>query len=296
MCGPTDKHGVIAEKIQNISHGIANRVGVRSRIQQSYRTSCVLRDDQGTGVALPAEIAAYNADLIRVVHGELGSGAVAIDGVIDTGADVRGFNRGACQSGGAPRFCDRPADGHAAFGNSCAPLRSARHGNAISVRRRAEINDVPRRIDFSKDDLRDGGVDVWTWVSLQIGELRQIRNGRGAGGGACCSINQARLNDGIAHGGAIAARQDVIVAQNILHAAANNQRTERSAAAGDGVFRRVVYEVMRVAAGGAKFDGNRLGIGIIGNDGYGGSRASGRVRLGYSRNGQGRCYGVALAI
>jgi hypothetical protein len=56
------------EKFKTSATG-CHRVSVGPCIQQSYRC-CVLRHDQRTGVALTAEVAAYDAYLIRVVRRE----------------------------------------------------------------------------------------------------------------------------------------------------------------------------------------------------------------------------------
>ena len=74
-------------------------------------------------------------------------------------------------------------------------------------------------------------------------------------------VDQSRLHDGIAHGGVIAARQHVVVAQQVLSAAVVlDQRAEGPAAAvGDGVAARV--EVVVVSAGTAqRHQGRQLAL------------------------------------
>src|ERR1700681_934043 len=177
------------EKIQHISDGIADRIDVRSRIQQSHGVSRVLRNDQRPRVALTAEVPAYDAYLIHIWDREFGSCPVAVHGVIHARADICRLDRGASQSGGPARFCDRPTYGQAAHGQPCASLRSASYGNAVGVHGSAEVNNFSSRINFSCDNLRDGSVNIGARAGLQIGELRQIRNGGGPGGGAGWSIN-----------------------------------------------------------------------------------------------------------
>src|SRR5882724_7346226 len=154
----------------------------------------------------------------------------------------------------------------------------ARHRNTVRVRCSAEIVDGPSRRNVAGNDLRNRGVNLGRRASFKVVKLGKIGYGGGLRLAAVC-VNQARLNYGIAAGcwREVRSREDVRIAQDVLGAAAYNERAKRAPAARYGVAagRRIVG----VSPACPKVHRNRLSTPIGGHQRNRGRTTRGGTRL-----------------
>jgi len=258
-----DAVGAALEEIEDVGNRIADGVGIGACEEEGYGIGGVLGDDEGAGIAFGAEAAADDVHLVGVVDVESSARATAL--LVLDAIYVDGYrqDRRAGQAGGTAAFgYGMIEDG----GDAGAGMRSIGNGNTVGIHGGAEQGNVSRGVYFVGDHLGESRVDGGKRASFKIVKCGKIGDRCGGADSAGAGIDEAGLDDGFSERGAIAAGEDVIIAEEVLDTVLGDQRAQRAAAAGDGVS--TLAEIVGVAAGSAQGDGDRLCIFIGGEEGY----------------------------
>src|SRR6266481_10085839 len=135
-------------------------------------------------------------------------------------------------------------------------MRRRRYRYAASVGC-AQIENISARIHVAWEHFRNGRINFRPGAGFQIVEIEKISDRPRAAGCAGGRVYQSRLDDGIAdcmrlirYLPEIRARQNMVIAENVLRAPAiYDERTQRSTATGNRVRRCIGGRIEGIPAG-----------------------------------------------
>src|SRR5215467_7844857 len=236
MCGAAHKgHAVAAalEKAQHLRHRIAHAIRIGSRVKERHRICGVLRYDKGPGISRRTEAAPGDVHLIRESFGE-GRPCPAPLLILDRDGCTRRQNRRAGEARRASTLCY----GHVDRGrNAGTHMRSPGQWNTIRIRRASQEKYTSSCVDRPRGSLRDGSVNLWSCSRLKVVERRELPYGRKCSLSAD-GIHKSRLDNVAADSASarsVRASKHVIVAQDVLRAAARYERPKRPGTARNGI-------------------------------------------------------------
>ncbi len=209
------------------------------------------------GIACVAEAISADGDLVGEGLGEVRLGFSAVAVVVDGDIEIERCDPAAGEAGGAAAFGNAQLQG-CVFAFAAGGRNAGRCGSKRAVGlARSEFQDAAGGIDSVRGNLRDGGINVGLRRAQRqpCGERGNGNGSRAVAVGSAVVIDKAGLDDGVADRGMIAARQNMIIAQQVLAAACvlNEGAKGSAAAVDDGVA--FFVEVVVIAPGAAEKHG-----------------------------------------